>query len=198
MLFTPQTGDLTALDLRMLSSRAPLWSLPRAHHGPVTSVSCWASGTSTAPTSCITLPGSKGVTGPAGASTSSTTAAAVVPLQQLMVSGSKDGSVLVVDIQSGKVMDALDKVHYVASKNPFVVLSKAIEGIGSQIDQHHQHHQGSRGSSSGGAASSGKRSKPSGITGAAVTSVVCLQDGVLSCGVDGAVRFHGLAADRLA
>ncbi|GAX73065.1 hypothetical protein CEUSTIGMA_g518.t1 [Chlamydomonas eustigma] len=196
LVFGDEAGDLTALDLRMLSSRAPLWSLPRAHHGPVTSVSCWASGTSTAPTTCISLPGNRaGAAGlPTGASISAP--AAVVPLQQLMVSGSKDGSILVVDVQSGKVMDALDKVHYAASKNPFVVLSKAIEGIGSHnVDQNH--HQGSAGGRNSGGGSS-RKSKPSGITGAAVTSVVCLQDGVLSCGVDGAVRFHGLAADQLA
>ena len=34
----------------------------------------------------------------------------VLPLQQLIVSGSKDGSVLVVDVQTGRVASAMDKV----------------------------------------------------------------------------------------
>ncbi len=42
-----------------------------------------------------------------------------------------------------------------------------------------------------------RATKLSGMSGAPVTSVVCLQDGVLTCGADGAVRFHGLARERL-
>ena len=110
----------------MLSSRAPLWSLPRAHqHGAVTSLSCWASGTSTAPTTRVLLPpslpptqqpqqqGGGGGFGAAAAGLGSSPAPAPVsvPLQQLLVSGSKDGSVLVVDVQSGKVVSAMDKVR---------------------------------------------------------------------------------------
>ncbi len=34
----------------------------------------------------------------------------MLPLQQLLVSGSKDGSVLVVDALSGRVVSAMDKV----------------------------------------------------------------------------------------
>ena len=43
-------------------------------------------------------------------------AAATIPLQQLVVSGAKDGCMLVVDVLSGKVVNAMDKVHYQASK----------------------------------------------------------------------------------
>ncbi len=39
----------------MISSRAPLWTLHRAHHSPVSCLSCWASGTSTAPTARISV-----------------------------------------------------------------------------------------------------------------------------------------------
>ena len=121
-----QAGDLTALDLRMLSSRTStsplLWTLPRAHHSSVTSLSCWASGTSTAPTTRIMLPmqTSVGGAGGGGASVSSSPApsvhnggggSAVVPLQQLVVSGAKDGSIVVVDAQTGRIVSAMDKVR---------------------------------------------------------------------------------------
>ena len=114
------SGDLTALDLRMLSSRAPLWTLPRAHHGSaVTSLSCWASGTATAPTTRIKLAAPDSLQKTPGATAGSSgggAAAAAVPLQQLLVSGAKDGSVFVVDVQSGKAVDVMDRVHFTASK----------------------------------------------------------------------------------
>ena len=84
-----------------------------------------------------------------------------------------------------------------ASKNPFVMIGKAFEGIAAHA----------RDSSSGGGGPGGARQtpgavgsggKPSGITGSPISSVVCLQDGVLTCGLDGAVRYHTLAADILA
>ena len=37
-------------------------------------------------------------------------------MQKLLVSGAKDGSMLVVDVQSGTVVSTMEKVHYVASK----------------------------------------------------------------------------------
>ena len=86
----------------------------------------------------------------------------------------------------GHHMVVMVQVHYVASKNPLVMLGKAFEGMGAH---HGERHSGGGGRPGG---------KPTGITGVPVSSVVCLQDGVMTCGLDGAVRFHELAADRLA
>ena len=85
------------------------------------------------------------------------------------------------------------QVHYVASKNPFVMIGKAIEGIAAHTRESASG--GSRAPRSSGGGSGG--GKPSGISGVPVSSVVCLQDGVLTCGLDGAVRYHTLAADVL-
>lgn len=157
----------------MLNSRTPLWSLPRAHHGQVMSLSCWASGTATAPTACVSMPL------PATASGGGSSPLPL-PMQQLLVSGAKDGSVAVVDVASGRVVTMMHKVHCTASKNPLVLLSRAIGG----------------GPGGAGAPQSAAAAKQQ-MTATPVTSVVCLQDGMLTCGMDGAVRFHALAPERL-
>lgn len=97
----------------------------------------------------------------------------VIPLQQMLVSGSKDGSLAVVDVALGRMIAFLPKVHYAESKNPFTMLSRVVTGSMSQ-----------------GARRDRGTSRP-------LTSVVCLQDGVLTCGLDGVVRFLALLGDRL-
>ena len=71
-------------------------------------------------------------------------------------------------------------------QNPLVLLTKAFEGMSGATAANQ-----SRRSSAGGG-------RPSGITGVPISSVVCLQDGVMTSGIDGAVRFHMLSSDRLA
>ena len=76
------------------------------------------------------------------------------------------------------------------SQNPLVMLSKALEGMSGASGAPH-----TRRSSAGGAMAGGK---PSGITGVPISGIECLQDGVMTCGMDGVVRFHLLSSDRLA
>lgn len=157
LVYGDEAGDLTALDLRMLAR--PVWILPRAHHGPVQSVAAWACGTQAAPSSSVLVPGvssspSRGVPAPSSVS---------VPLQSLLASGGKDGSLVVVDVASGRVVDAVLQAHWTSSKNPLAGMMKLFSGnAGSSANQHR--------------------------VGASISSVVCLQDGVLTCGADGAVR----------
>ena len=84
-----------------------------------------------------------------------------VPLQSLLVSGGKDGSLVVVDVMSGRVVDAVPQAHWTSSKNPLSGVMKLF--VGSSASGQHR-------------------------SGASISSVVCLQDGVLTCGADGAVR----------
>jgi hypothetical protein len=164
LVYGDDAGDLTALDLRMLTR--PLWTVHKANHGSVQSVAAWASGSPVAPSSSVLAPG---VSSPSRGGATSAPPLVSVPLKSLLVSGGRDGSLAVVDVVSGRMVDAVLQAHWTSSKNPLAGVMKLF--------------------ASGPAGSSGHRN------GAAISSVVCLQDGVLTCGADGAVRLIELNPD---
>ena len=164
LVYGDDAGDLHALDLRMLTR--PLWSLSRAHQGSVQSLDTWASGTHSAPTASVLV---SGVSKPSPSRSGATTPPMVsIPLQSLLVSGGKDGSLVVVDVMSGRVVDAVPLAHWTSSKNPLAGFMKLFAGPSSS-GQHR--------------------------SGASISSVVCLQDGILTCGSDGAVRLIELSPE---
>ena len=111
-----------------------------------------------------------------------------LPLQaklcNLLVSGSKDGSLVLVDISSGRVVAAAERAH--ASQRTglpglLAAASAAAAGGPKPVDR-----------------SVARRSRPPNAAGVAVGGLACLPDaGVVSCGADGVVRYHPLAPQLL-
>jgi len=90
----------------------------------------------------------------------------------LLVSGGKDGSVVVVDAADGSVVAAMERVHWQVRKNPLALFTGG----------------GDRRAASGGGGA------PSNAVGVAVTSLQCCEGGMLSTGADGVLRYHPFAA----
>ena len=132
--------------------------------------------------------------GPAAATT-----AISVSLQDLLVSGSKDGSLLVVDVVAGRAVASLEKAHFTASKNPLSMLASRIVGGGGGgsggggAGQNHGSHPGHSGAGGHRVSGGGGRALPAYAVGSHITGVCCFDEGVLTSGMDGVVRFHPLA-----
>ncbi|GFR41681.1 hypothetical protein Agub_g2427 [Astrephomene gubernaculifera] len=192
LVFGDEAGDLVATDLRMMSAREYIWTIPRAHSGPVTAMAQWGHTAA----GVLNLPPVL----PAGAGTSSAASShpyqppvphqPPVQLQQarmsnLLVSGGKDGSLALVDISSGRVVASLDRAHNSTRTGLPGLLAAAAASTGGAhraVDR-----------------SIVRRSRPATAAGVAVSGLCCMRDagGVLSCGADGAVRYHPFAPQLL-
>lgn len=240
----------------MLGAQRPVWSLPRAHSGPVLCMSSWShepqyarlsvprpraarpspalasapptpsgsvhnftsrsggvgsgggapqggppaaaaaagpgsgSGPAPGPHSLYAGAGGGGSSaGPAGGAAAGAAAGVsaaglqlppYVPLSDLVVTGGRDGSIVVVDVSHGVVVQAMDKAHWQVKRNPL----GALFGVGTGANS-------AAASPRGGLGAAGP---PPNAVGVAVTSLTCCDAGLLSCGMDGVVRCHQLAA----
>ncbi len=192
----------------MLGSQVPLWVLPKPpgpHGGACTCMASWSPDTDPfglslprPPPSLATLPaaltrrGSSTDPSPApsrtpshpgalaGAASGGTAAGTTVDfaaapplrLRDLVAVGGKEGSVLFIDATSGHCVQALDRVHWQVKRNP---LTGLLHG-GEHRSSPYLHRYGT----------------PANASGVAVNGIVCVEGGMLTCGMDGIVRFHPL------
>jgi hypothetical protein len=112
-----------------------------------------------------------------------------VPLGRLLVSGARDGSLAVVDARDGSVLQVVPMAHWSVRRG----------GLGALLA-------GLRGGGAGGGATAAATSEPlpayrppppQDAVGAQINGFAVTPDGVLSCGADGAVRFHPLASSAV-
>jgi hypothetical protein len=165
LLCGDESGHIAALDVRMMGEGRAVWSA-RPHQGAVTALATWANH----PEACHPLEAVGG--GGAGA-------AAGRPLtpQGLLVSAGKDGGICLLDVGSGEVVQAVERAHYVERRGPLGLLSGP-----------------ARPASPGPAREQAvRRARPQHSTPAAVTGVSACSQGLMSCGLDGSVRFHPFA-----
>jgi hypothetical protein len=111
-------------------------------------------------------------------------ASSPVPLGRLLVSGGRDGSLAVVDARDGSVLQVVPLVHWTARRGGLGALLGGLRGGGSAAAS----------SPSDAFGPSYRPPPPRDALGAQVNGLAVTPDGVLSCGADGAVRFHPLAA----
>lgn len=101
-ILPPNAGELVATDLRMMSSRQFIWTIPRTHgSSPVTVLAQWGHTADGA----LQLPPAQGPA-PAGhphPHLHQQQQASEAKMCNLLVSGGKDGSLALVDISAGKV-----------------------------------------------------------------------------------------------
>jgi hypothetical protein len=117
-------------------------------------------------------------------------ASSPVPLGRLLVSGGRDGSLAVVDARDGSVLQVVPLAHWTARRGGLGALLGGLRGAGASA---------AASSAAGGSDALGARPcyrppAPRDAVGAQVNGLAVTPDGVLSCGADGAVRFHPLAA----
>jgi hypothetical protein len=196
------TGDISAADLRMLGSKLPVWSLPRAQPGGGACLSMSAWGPDQDPWGLVLnrpiapIPPSLANQAPGGAAAAMTAAARPhVRLQDLVAVGGKEGGIVLVDAQAGTLVQAIDKVHWQLKRGALGALlgvaglgggGGGIAGIGGG---------GGHNTAAKVAARTGVGGPPPpNAVGAPVTEVVCVEGGMLSGGADGVVRYHPLAA----
>jgi hypothetical protein len=193
-------GELRGFDVRMLSEARPIWSVkPHAGGGlgggglagggggaGVTCVTCWDPGM---------VGGSSGMSsGGCGSSSSggddrdgvgvsySGSASVFRPpswLGDLVVSGSRDGSIAVVNAHTGSTLQLLQLAHYTERRG---LLERVVGSSASRAG-------------SGGLDDAGPllRVRPANAVAAAVADVAATGEGVVSVGADGAAWFHPLA-----
>jgi hypothetical protein len=187
-------GALRGFDVRVLSEARPIWSA-KPHVGggglggsaAVTCVTCWDPGM---------VGGSSGMSSGgcgssssgddrdgAGVSCSGSASASVFRppswLGDLVVSGSRDGSIAVVNAHTGSTLQHLQLAHYTERRG---LLERVVGSSASRA--------GSGGLDDGGPL---LRVRPANAVAAAVSDVAATGEGVVSVGADGVARFHPLA-----
>ncbi|GLI71120.1 hypothetical protein VaNZ11_016189, partial [Volvox africanus] len=198
LVFGDESGELVATDLRMMSAREFIWTIPRAHVGPITAISQWgpsAAGMLNMPPPPLPSPTAPAATvgGAPGRPHSSASLShhhhqpagpSLARMCNLLTTGGRDGSLALVDISSGKVLCSLERAHCTTRTGLPGLLAAAAASAGS----------GSGGGPRPVDRSVARRSRPSGASGVTVSGLFCMLDaGVLSCGADGVVRYHPLS-----
>jgi hypothetical protein len=198
-------GTLQGFDMRVLTQARPLWSVKphvaaaaggttAAAAGCVTCVTCWdpgmvggssgmsASGSGSSSEAAASYAAS--YTGSSGSATASYSGGSGVfrpPswLGDLVVSGSKDGSLAVVNAHTGSTLQLLQLAHYTERRG----LLERVVGSGASR------------AGSGGLDDVGPllRVRPASAVAAAVADVAATGEGLVSVGADGVARFHPLA-----
>lgn len=171
-------GEMRGFDVRVLAENRPLWTAKPHQEGRssgssadsgITCVTCWDP---------VMVGGSSGIVGGFECEARSGKGS-VAPswLGDLVVSGNKDGSIAVVNAHTGSTLQLLQLAHYGERRGLLerVVGSRAGSGVVDDL---------------GGPL---LRARPAGAVAAAVADVAACGEGLLSVGVDGAVRFHPLA-----
>ncbi len=165
LLCGDESGHIAALDVRMMGEGRAVWSA-RPHQGAVTALATWANH----PEACQPLKAcAGGAAGVAGAR----------PLtpQDLLVSAGKDGGVCLLDVGTGAVVQTVERAHYVERRGPLGLLPGP-----------------ARPASPGAARDRAvRRARPAHSVAAAATGVSTCSQGLMSCGLDGSVRFHPFA-----
>ncbi|GIL85903.1 hypothetical protein Vretifemale_14429, partial [Volvox reticuliferus] len=200
LVFGDESGELVATDLRMMSAREFIWTIPRVHVGPITAISQWGHSApgilnvAPPPLTSPTAPAAAGVgaTGRPQSSSLSHQPQPAGPFQarmcNLLATGGRDGSLALVDISSGKVISSMERAHCTTRTGLPGLLAAAAASAGSGVG--------------GGPRpvdrSVARRSRPSGASGVTVGGLCCVRDaGLLSCGTDGVVRYHPLSPQLL-
>ncbi|KAG2488583.1 hypothetical protein HYH03_012902 [Edaphochlamys debaryana] len=191
LVFGDEAGELVATDLRMMASKEYIWTIPRAHGGAITSLAQW--GPNAAGVLTWSGPGPAGAAAPLPSTPHAQHAAQQqqpqhaqqAKLCNLVASGGKDGSLVLVDISSGKVVSSLERAH-ASTRTGFPGLLAAAAASAAPgaraIDR-----------------AIVRRSRHPGA-GVAVGGLACCTEGgpgLLSCGADGVVRYHPLAPQML-
>lgn len=125
-------------------------------------------------------------------------------LQDLVVSGGKDGSLRVVEVSGGRLLQVVERAHHTTRRTG---LGALFSGGVTHAQAHTVHATGASNSAAGtssGRSNAGSRRESADGGGrggvgrrtvdvaAAVSSVQCCREGVMSTGADGAVRLHAL------
>ncbi|EFJ47769.1 hypothetical protein VOLCADRAFT_117790 [Volvox carteri f. nagariensis] len=206
LVFGDESGELVATDLRMMSAREFIWTLPRVHSGPITALAQWgpaAPGILNLPQqgSPLAVPGFGSGSGPGSRSS-------VLPnpqhaqhhfshggptqarMSNLLVTGGRDGSLALVDISSGRVRGVTSGA---SGWHTFIIpLSLPVKVVSFLEKAHYTTRTGLPGllaaaaaSAGGGGGGSGarlvdrstvRRTRPAGTSGAAVGGLCCMPD----------------------
>jgi hypothetical protein len=95
-------------------------------------------------------------------------------LSDVVVSGGRDGSIAVVNVHSGSIVQLIERAHWTEKRGLLGGRSARVTP-GTQWDQ------------------PTRRQRPAAAVAAGVTGVAACAEGVVSCGADGAVRLHPFA-----
>lgn len=153
----------------MLAEGQWVWQEPKVHKAGVTALASWdVRGKGR---------GGAAVAGVGGVQSAAAAAAAGLPPMQLsdvVVSGGKDGTLVVLNVHTGSAVQVLEAAHYVEKKGLLGGRSARVMA-GSAWDQ------------------PTRRARPAAAVAAAITGMSVCPEGVVSCGADGVVRLHPLA-----
>jgi hypothetical protein len=166
LLCGDESGHIAALDVRMMGEGRSVWSA-RPHQGAITCLSTWAQH----PEACQPLRTGAATSQEAGTGLGQR---ALTP-QDLLVSGGKDGNICVLDVSTGAVLHCVERAHFVEKRGPLGLLSGPSRGA-SPVP--------------GGGNQAVRRARPQHTVAAAVTGLSPCSQGLMSCGLDGSVRFH--------
>lgn len=182
------SGDLSGFDVRVLAESRPLWTAKPHQEGKgsggssdngVTCVTCWDPVMIGGSSGILSADPEWGLGASGGSNVSNKRVSAPNWLGDLVVSGSRNGSIALVNAHTGTTLQLLELAHYTERRG---LLERVV---------------GSRSGTSGGVQDDVTgpllRARPAGAVGAAVTDVAACAEGLLSVGVDGVLRFHAAA-----
>ncbi len=168
LLCGDDSGHIAALDVRMMGEGRSVWSA-RPHQGAITCLNTWAHH----PESCQPLRLGAGAS--QGGSEGAGLGQRALTPQDLLVSGGKDGNICLLDVSTGDVLQCVERAHFVEKRGPLGLLSGPSRGP-SPVP--------------GGGNQAVRRARPQHSVAAAVTGLSPCSQGLMSCGLDGSVRFH--------
>ena len=178
LLVGDDSGGIGALDVRMMAEGQWVWQEPKVHKAGVTGLASWDVRGMGRGAGAGVVPWRGGV-GHGEVQSAAAAAAGVgvgtLPMQlsDVVVSGGKDGALVVLNVHTGSPVQVLEAAHYVEKRGLLGGRSARVTA-GSAWDQ------------------PTRRPRPVAAVAAAVTGVSVCAEGVVSCGADGVVRLHPL------